>query len=296
MAGLLLKEIRDYPNVLRSALHFQAESRQSDASLSQDELQSREDWFGDKATWRDGLLAALPFLLFGLSYLISALMELRYTTQNPAYNLNVPQYVVVFITAAGVAFAWIKRFPRWSYAYVGMSLWLGYYFSNGSFYGVIFAWRAWLPLGAALLVGLLITRSLKPLARLFQGFWQDWTCLSFVLYASVLPVFTVVFFDGEWGTLELVGLAFDTLLLATGAFLFVRTGTTWRRIIALQGAMICMLIWHILLTDWYGGPLMQDINLSLFSVGSILFFWGGLLRPGLLGLLRLGVRTALKTR
>ena len=176
------------------------------------------------------LLGALPFLLFGLAYLLEGVAELG-GYDCPAFtlldgSLNRPTITltaemgVYFVCALGLLFGVLKGFPRWSYAYLGMSLYFGWSYNNQNYYGVFYKWWVWLPSFAAILLGLLLTRSLKPLARLLRGTWNDWTRLSFALYAFALPMFTVIFFDGDWGVFQLYGLVFDTVLLAAGAVAF----------------------------------------------------------------------------
>jgi len=248
-------------------------------------------WVGRRAPWGAALMGALPFLLFGLAYLLEGFAELG--GHNPlAFNLLAgnpdhpaviltPPLGVYFLSALGLLIGVLKGFPRWSYAYLGLSLYFGWYYSNGRFYGVVYDSWAWLPSFAAILLGLLLARSLTPLARLLQGAWNDWTRLSFVLYAFALPVLTIIFFDDDLGTFQLYGLFFDTMLLAAGAIAFLRSSTIWSRVLSLQIA-VPILVVKGLLAGWFDGRFRPAV---LF----IILYLAFLLLPALIGLLRRGV-------
>lgn len=295
MVRLFLKEVWDLPAALLSALRFQAEPRREDAfpnGAGDREQNEPYTWTGQRASWDEVLLGVIPFLLFGLAYLLKAVAELWQYHGVMLKYINYAPLAVYFISAIGLLIGWVRGFPRWSYAYLGMVLYFGWDYSNGRFYGVVYGWRAWIPLIVVALVALLITRSLRPLTRLIQGTWNDWTRLSFALYAFCLPFLTVVFLDMEWGTNELFGLVFDTLLLAAGAIVFLRSRTIWQRVVSLQAAMFILVFKY-----FSGAPLAATIRnpdpLSIIFL--LLIFFGLMFVPGLLGLLRRGV-SSLSTR
>jgi hypothetical protein len=152
---------------------------------------------------------------------------------------------------------------------------------------VVYGRRAWIPLIVLALVALLLTRSRRPLIRLIQGVWNDWTRLSFALYGFALPVFTVIFFDNEWGTFELIGLMLDTLLLAVGAIAFMRSRVIWQRVVSLQ-AIMWILVFKGILSGWafpWRRALEEPAVLLLF----VLLYGGLMFIPGLVGLLHRGV-------
>jgi hypothetical protein len=193
---------------------------------------------------------------------------------------------VYFACAVGLSFGTMKGFPRWSYAYLGMDYYFGWSYNNQNYYGLFYNWWAWLPALAAIALGLLLVRSLKPLTGLVKGVWRDWTRLSFGLYAFALPMFTIIFFDGDWGAAQLYGLFFDSLLLAGIAMAFLRSGSSLRRALWLEGAVL------ILAVEWILGGGMPAFDEPLRAV----YFWslfisiyfGFLLLPGVIGLLRRG--------
>jgi hypothetical protein len=303
MARLFLREVWDFPRTYLDARRYEVslgtgETPAGRASYREGEV--TETWVGRRAPWTAAFVGALPFLLFGLAYLLEGITELG-GHYGPAFNLldgslldrplNHPAIIltapigVYFACALGLLIGVLKGFPRWSYAYLGMSLYFGWYYSNGRFYGVVYDSWAWLPLFAAIVLGLLFTRSLKPLAQLLQGAWNDWTRLSFALYAFTAPMTTVVFFDMGWGAIQLYGLIFDTALLAAVAVAFLRSHTILGRMLSLDAAVLILVVKGTL-GGWFGEPLRARYwRAFLFTI----IYFGILLLPAVIGLLRRGV-------
>jgi hypothetical protein len=295
MARLFFREVRYFPLAYLDARRYQVklgagETPAGKASSGMGEV--TETWVGRRTSWGEALIGALPFLLFGLAYLLEGVTELGGhnrlafklldgSLNRPSITLTAPMGVY-FVTVLGLLFGVLKGFPRWSYAYLGMSIYFGWYYGNGSYHGVEYNSWAWLPLFSAIILGLLLTRSLQPLAQLLQGAWNDWTRLSFALYAFAVPMFTVFFFDDDWGTFQLYSLFFDTVLLAAGAVAFLRSRTIWSRLLSLQAAVLILVVKGPLV-GWFGGarywPAFQLIIISFCF----------LLLPAVIGLLRRGV-------
>lgn len=294
MIRLFFREVWYFPLAYLDARRYQfsLDAGETPANgASSGEGQVSGTWVGRRASWGEALVGALPFLLFGLAYLLEGftLLDghrrpvfnlLDASLNHPAIMLTLPMGVYS-ACVLGLLFGALKGFPRWSYAYLGMSLYFGWYYSNGRFYGVNYDSWAWLPSLVAIILSLLLTRSLKPLGRLVQGAWNDWTRLSFAVYAFILPILTIVFFDVDWGVSHLYGLIFDTLLLAAGAVAFLRSRTIWGRMLSLQAAVLILVVKGV---NW--GWLNRNFwaTLSFLSI-----FMGLLLLPALIGLLRRGV-------
>ena len=117
-----------------------------------------------------------PFILFGLMF---TLKEVDY--HMPLHWLIhgfVGDRIVHIILLVGLGIGWALRFPRWSYAYLGVvvmtSSWLavtatpGFHLFGYTFGREQWGWRAWVPLLVLTAVMLLFTRSLQPLAQLFH--------------------------------------------------------------------------------------------------------------------------------
>jgi hypothetical protein len=237
----------------------------------------------------------LPFLLFGLTYLLEGVAELG-GHNDLAYNLfdgslNRPTITltlemgVYFVCALGLLFGVLKGFPRWFYAYLGMSIFFGWSYNNQFYYGVFYKWWVWIPSFAAIVLGLLLTRSLQPLAQLLQGAWNDWTRLSFTLYAFASPLVMGAYFDMDWGVFQLYGLLFDTVLLAAGAVAFLRSRTTWGRVLSLEAVVLILVVKGMRYPSFVDD--LRALHWQAFSF--IIIYFGFLLLPAVIGLLRRGV-------
>ena len=303
MTRLFLREVWDFPRTYLDARRYQVslgtgETPPGKASYREGEV--NKTWVGRRTPWMAAFVGALPFLLFGLAYLLEGITELG-GHYGPAFNLlggtlldRPPNHPAIFLTlpigvyfvcVLGLLFGVIKGFPRWSYAYLGMSFYFGWYYSNGSFYGVDYGLWAWLPLFAGIILGLLLNRSLRPLTQILKGAWNDWTSLSFALFAFSVPMVTIIFFEGDWGVFQLYGLVFDTVLLATVAVTFLRSRTSWVKVLSLEAAVLILAVKGIL-GGWFGG-LRRALDWPVFLF--IIIYFGFLLLPGLIGVLRRGV-------
>lgn len=290
MARLFLKETWDLPAALVSARRREPKLGSSGALANPGGGASAPGgWVGQGDPWARALLGAVPFLLFGLAHLIQGWVELG--TPGGEELARYAPAAVYFVAALGLGIGWLRGFPRWSIAYLGMALYFGWYFGNGRYYGVVYGWRAWIPLLVVALAALLLTRSLRPLGELLRGAWHDWTRLSFLLYALVLPLVTIVFFDSDWGAGALAGLVFDTLLLAAGAVVYLRLSRALHRALALQIPMFSLCLRYQLLGGWYPAEqLAAGRPVNLVALLLFLLSWGGLMfLPGLVGLLRRGL-------
>lgn len=297
MLRLFAGEVIDLPVSLRLARYYKVESSgemanpNNNLNLVQDQT---DGWTGQPASWGDVLLGALPFILFGLVYILKGMTELGYFGYTTNWVIVFSRYAgapMYLFTLIGLVFGWLRGFPRWSYAYIGMALYFGWYYSHGRFYGTVFDWRAWIPLIAAVLIATLIARSLRPISRLVMGIWNDWTRISFAIYAFILPLLTITFFDIDWGIRELYGLGFDTLLLTAGAAAFLRSPGIWSRVLSLQVAMFILVLKGTILADYYSS-FGEDIQALFLPAFLYLALWCGLMfLPGLIGLLHRGVNS-----
>jgi len=254
------------------------------------------------APWGEALLGAAALLVPGLVLALAELPALH--PWWPALYFGAYLFILL-----GVLAGWVRGFPRWSYPYVGyglvFALWvtsvstpglqlLGYTFSRNQPWG----WRAWLGLGAVAILALLLTRSLRPLARLFTGAWRDWTRLSFALYGG-LPLALWVLFDEVHRPHPAPYLIVASLCLAAGALAYMRGGTDAGRLLALlAGLTASWLVSTVGLAAYWHGRLVGrgDHPLDWWSDAArpMAYAWVVvaliLLLPLLLGLLRRAVR------
>lgn len=142
---------------------------------------------------------------------------------------------------------WIKKFPRWSYPYVGLVLGSLAALGLNPLFSLIFPrgseWSAW---GQILIVlsysilacGLLLltARRWRPLQPLYQGIRQDWTQLSFGLFPLAAVLFGGIDHE-EDPTLTIYVIA-PTIILALGALLYLRSTAKAQRILALLFSLL----------------------------------------------------------
>ena len=206
----------------------------------------------------------------------------------------------------GLLAGWITGFPRWSYAYVGYGTIYALYLSSVAtpglqFLGYAFAqnqhwgWRAWVGLAAVTILGLLITRSLRPLRGLFAGGWRDWTRWSLALY-GVLPLSLWILFDEVHRPYPAPFLAVATVCLAAGALVHLRSGTRVRRVLGLlAGLTTSWLLCTAGLAAYWHGPRVPGLAPFHWSQTALPMALAGvvvvliLLSPVILGLLRRAV-------
>jgi len=257
----------------------------------------------ESPTLAEQIAGVLPFVLVGLTMI------------NYVSNGVVPQWgwyrgktwllvISEALLAIGVCVGWIAGFPRWSWPYLGFTvffaLWLsdastpgltllGHAFARGERWG----WRAWIPLGAAAAVGLLVTRSLHPIVRLGAGIWHDWTRLSFALYGAA-PLLMWAMFDEVNNRWEFPFTVAWTIALTVGALAYMRSLDTRRRALSLAMGLALAAAVAIAGTSiyWHGrmvGRMTHPINgyvEALRGLVAMPIMVGLLLAPGLLGLLR----------
>jgi hypothetical protein len=188
----------------------------------------------EPVTWRATLAGIFPIALIGLSGALLATpgeSELS-TALNMAGGLGLlPSYLLIL---AGMVIGWVRGFPRWCYPYIIYALLFAAYTTNAStpglnFFGIplfgreLWGWRAFVPVGTAALLALVITRfSLKTVARFFLGIWRDWTRLAFGFY-GLLPFGVMASFDEVENAFEFPYMLLSLVLLVGGALFYMRT-------------------------------------------------------------------------
>lgn len=288
---LCLRELGGLPyNILREFLH---EFERKDAIMAAKEnVEPKEVTSGKISHW-DALIGTLPFMLFGIASMIGKL-------RLPFWGIyaDLVFYVIVLL---GLLMGLIKGVPRWTYSYLGWSLVFAWWWSNMGTYGLTifgfridyWTWRIWIPLLAAFGIALLWTRSLHPLRQLVRGIWQDWTLLSFAMYAFV--GWMALIYDENHHPYLFAFMIGSTLAVSGGAWFFLRERKTRKRIIALlSGFMAVAIIGAISEATWdwrayYGVPEPPPVAwyVSALRIILMLLFWGLILFwPALVGLAR----------
>lgn len=277
MGALFLKELVDFP-----AVHWQARRFRSSISpttgealpepvqiTSQDSDQDRRP-----APWLDTFLAVLPFVLYGgLNFLIYNHMTQVSLSRILIIGNFAFMAAVELIVGIGLVVGWARGFPRWSYAYLGMMCHFSFFLSSFTVDNRPYRLYAWAPVAIAALVALVVTRSLRPLARFFQGIWQDWSLLSLTLYAFAIPILSIIDFDGRYGWRELGGLLVLTVIISGGVIGYMRLHTSLARVAALDTAVIMIFIWGWTVNNWdFPSANPRDLR-SLFLASTLFLGW-----------------------
>jgi hypothetical protein len=191
------------------------------------------------ASWKETLLAAIPFFLLPTIYLFSLLLS-PFINSQPGPILALGIFLAII---GGLLFAilvgWVKGFPRWVFPYWGFILLIAIYMHD--FSGTIAEYRVdgalwvWFPIAVIAIIGTLWARSLEPVYSLLKSIWKDWTLLSFTFYGA-MPLMFLFAYDEVHGTpLEYVIQSAAMLILAIGTAIYMRTGNIWYRFASLVG-------------------------------------------------------------
>jgi hypothetical protein len=184
-------------------------------------------------------------ILAGLALLVPGLALIGWPLPVPWHHYLVfGSYLFILL---GLLAGWVRGFPRWSYAYMGHSLLFAWWLSKVSTPGLkllgyaftpneVWGGRAWLGLGVVAVLALVLTRSLRPLGRLFLGVWHDWTRLSLALYGC-LPLLMWFFFDEVHWPHGAIFLVMTSLLLTAGAVAYMRSTSTRHRALSLLAGL-----------------------------------------------------------
>jgi hypothetical protein len=241
LATFCLKELGGLPfNVLREFWH----------ELQGKELiMLHENSTGSPATTGQVMMGTLPFLMFGIVMIMlnmaATLMELGWFDTVGGTLL----WLWLLLPPIGFGIGWVQGFPRWSYPYVGMALILAFYIQNAStpglnFFGIpvfgreLWGWRSWVPLTAAFVIALVISRSLKPFVSFFVNLWKDWSIPSYFM-AGALPWLV---FGALIEIDQLYSLLVTLAILPVGmVILYLRSQTTWQRVLVLTVGVVAIL-------------------------------------------------------
>jgi len=238
------------------------------------------------------LAGTLPFLITGVWLVLSEVPAGWGLPNWLSYAADRWFLGWLLLPAFGVAIGYSLNFPRWSYPYVGlqfiMSLYmtyvstpglriLGYTFQRSLLWG----WRAWVPLFVAIGVGLVITRSLRPLGRFFTNLGGDATQLSYAFF-GFSPLLIVFSFDEINDQYSLPWMALLSALMLATAWLYLRQVGIPGRAAVLAGGLALLFAGAIVGTYLYWGKTDMDLIPSItlsFYVGTVM------LLPALMGFL-----------
>jgi len=228
-------------------------------------------------SWDEFLVALLPFLLAGgVMPLLSYLGRERIISGMFGAIIVLPLlglFIVLLVIGAK------KGLPRWSLPYLGflMAMLSLYLFSpifgtpiyllfrnlrDQSILIIDILWDGIFWYGLLFAIFLLVL--LSRVSPTFQGFKNDWTLPCFVLYGGV-PFALWITFDEYIGDEPYTMLAF--LVLAIGAWIYLRSASEWTRFgtlfFAMSLAMFIVAIGKVLLIPSQTWPITIDGGLAI---------------------------------
>lgn len=170
---------------------------------------------------QEALLGALPFLMYGL-----ICMVVKFALPFSEFFLWLAFYLITLIW---LVIGWVKRFPRWSFAYLGWSVTIALTWGGAPL----------VLLFPAIVVALIWTRSISPIKQFFLSILDDWTCLSFALFT--LPTWFILIYSGNDHPYLLLFMLGSTLAVSLGAYLYLRSPYAANRIVSLLGSLVAAL-------------------------------------------------------
>ena len=284
--GLVWRELRDLPGALvRTHLEFiMAEQKAEEPS-----------------PWGEVALGALWFLVSGL-YLIWDELPLNWfgglfsypETGILAFFWKALWVILVFLPYIGLCIGYIKGFPRWSYPYVGAALiWslfmiqaatpdlrlFGYEILGRQVWGL----RAFVPPSMALLVAILVTRSLQPFRTLVTNAWKDWTKATYAMFGFT-PLLILAAFDEMDRLYSLYFMVLLTVVMLATAILYLRATLGWQRAVTLFVGVGIVIGTATAAPIFYwqkSGQVEVGMQILLGMIVLLVFYW-----PPLLGLVQ----------
>jgi hypothetical protein len=240
LAVVLLRELRDWPAALLREHWRERRKREMDTQTGFPMTNAPTG--NERLSWVETMAGLWPFLIFGPVTVLLAypypLPDWRFTTwaqvlMGIAYGLPL---------LIGLGMGWSKRWPRWSYPYLGLVLFVLGGFVGNAIFRVVFEvgpeWpflpQALIAIGAcALTTGalLLAARAWRPLRSLYQGVRRDWTQLSFGLYLGAGILFGQIDHEEDPALTAFVFL--PSLIVLLGAFACLRGATKAQRSLAM---------------------------------------------------------------
>jgi len=182
-----------------------------------------------RGTWGEALLAALPHLLFVLAMSISGLWS-NYLMPGQRLPGRVFDLAFVVLCLAVTAYAWCRRWPRWSAPWLGYALVVLYF-----------------PLSTTTLPGPLHTAAflawLIGCAGVF--FWladRDWTTACLAAFSWVPMFWSLLALDEVHPRVEGPLMVAAGVVAALAVIAFIRGRRSWERVGALLAANLAIVV------------------------------------------------------
>jgi hypothetical protein len=203
-------------------------------------------------SWAATIAGALFYLLAGLEMMSG---DIPRAWVIPSWLEGVDFLYLFGLLVPAIAFAvgWVLYFPRWSYPYTAALLVFSLYMMSTAtpllrqlgYLNRGWGYLAWAPFLMAVLVGLLLTRSLRPIAKFFANIRRDWTLGTYAMLAW-MPMVIAIGFDEIDRQYSLVFKILLTILMVTTSLLYMRTGRQEARSrILVVGVLLCLAVTEI---------------------------------------------------
>lgn len=203
-------------------------------------------------SWPATIAGALFFLLAGLE-LMAGDIPLTWSIHNWLPGLDFGFLFGLLVPAIAFAIGWALYFPRWSYPYTAALPVLSLFMMSTNtpllrqlgYHNRGWGYLAWVPFLLALLVGLLFTRSQRPIGRFFTNILQDWTLGTYAMFAW-MPMIILVGFDEVDRLYSLVFKLVLTILMVATSLLYLRAWSQdMRSRIMVAGVLISLAVTNI---------------------------------------------------
>jgi hypothetical protein len=238
MAALKADGLKKEASMSEAIEHF-GEAREIETAL--------RDLHGP-GSWGEALAGMTLFLISGLGLIFN---EIPHEWVVPLWLTHLAGALLLaslLVPAIGFGIGWIRDFPRWSYPYSGLALLVSLYMMNAATPGLRilnytfgrndpWGWRAWMPVSVMAVIALLITRSLRPLFKLFTNIWEDWTRLTYGMFGFI-PLLIWIGFDEVNRLYSLPFMVALTFLMVGTALTYLRSARQWQRVLALLVGII----------------------------------------------------------
>ena len=199
---------------------------------------------------KTSILATLPILLFGISWLL----EEFNATKGIVASIFFLGSIVLSLIYLGIG--WVKKFPKWTLLSIGFSIIMSLFFMNASS-PVLNRTEVWgvfalIPLLITLLISFLIHPSVQPLKQLYNQIKEEISVLFFLFYGILLFILCIGFDEIHRPFLFIYPTILTTLTVATPILYLENKSKTHRKLILILGTLIPVIIAIIGIVNLFG--------------------------------------------
>ena len=225
---------------------------------------------GGQTPWLTAILSLLPFLFVGPMTTLVSYHPWWQPEQHAWVNTVLPLIIIGLITL-GFITGVVKQFPRWSYLY---SLWFLVALPlaiitliDQRLFKIDYHYVGWILLLLVILVAA-AGRFVRFLRPFFINIRQDWTLLTYALYAFVLILLAST--DKDESPVYNLQVQLPSLIAWLGALAYLRLKDPLAKVEALlAGTFLGIAIWWLPVYLGNSGTIMG----FLVMTGIMLFYW-----------------------